>query len=95
MFGKTTIQNFENLLDGKIDLFPHEISVAHHELQENFPKYKYKKIIFNEKEIGKDYTYLLMSKRKKKKSLKLLADFNESLAEMLINGEYHKMFHRE
>jgi hypothetical protein len=36
-----------------------------------------------------------MSKKKKKKSLKLLADFNESLAEMLINGEYHKMFHKE
>jgi polar amino acid transport system substrate-binding protein len=95
VFGKTSLQNFKNLLEGKIDLFPHEISVAHHELQENFPKYKYKKIIFNEKEIGKDYTYLLMSKRKKKKSLKLLKDFNESLAEMLINGEYHKMFHQE
>ena len=43
IFEKTTIQNFNNLLKRKIDLFPHELSVGYYELQENYPKYKYRK----------------------------------------------------
>ena len=91
IFEKTTLQNFKNLLEKKIDLFPHEISVGTHELQENFPKYKYKKVINNKKDIGKDYTYLLMSKRNKKKRQRLLKIFNQSLAEMFIDGEYNEI----
>ena len=92
IFTKTTLQNFNNLLNRKIDLFPHEKSVGYYELKENFPKYKHKRVIHNQKDIGKDYTYLLMSKKKEKRSKKLLKIFNQSLAEMLIDGEYKSIF---
>tara|TARA_Y100000591_G_C21654222_1_gene604456 strand:+ start:71 stop:826 length:756 start_codon:yes stop_codon:yes gene_type:complete len=92
IFTKTTLQNFDNLLKRKIDLFPHEKSVGYYELKENYPKYKYRKVIHNEKDIGKDYTYLLMSKKKEKKAKRLLNIFNQSLAEMMIDGEYKNIF---
>ena len=94
VFEKTTLQNFNNLFLRKIDLFPHEVSVGYHELQKSFPKYKYKKIVHHKKDIGKDYTYLLMSKKKKKKGMRLLNLFNQSLAEMFIDGEYDEIFNR-
>ena len=44
IFEKTTLQNFNNLLKRKIDIFPHELSVGYYELQENYPKYKNRKV---------------------------------------------------
>jgi len=95
IFEKTTLKNFNNLFKRKIDLFPHEVSVGYYELRVNYPKYKYRRVIHNQKDIGKDYTYLLMSKKNKKKSLRLMKIFNQSLAEMMVDGEYDKIFGKE
>ena len=91
VFEKTTLQNFNNLLKRKIDIFPHELSVGYYELKENFSKSKYRKVIHNKKDIGKDYTYLLMPKKYKSKNHRLMRIFNQSLAEMMVDGEYEKI----
>ena len=49
----------------------------------------------NKKDIGKDYTYLLMSKKYKRKSNRLIKIFNQSLAEMMVDGEYSKIVGKE
>tara|TARA_Y100001970_G_C14126697_1_gene799343 strand:+ start:58 stop:813 length:756 start_codon:yes stop_codon:yes gene_type:complete len=95
IYEKTTLQNFNNLLRKKIDVFPHEVSVGYYELKENFSRSKYKKVIHNKKDIGKDYTYLLMSKKYKRKSYRLMKIFNQSLAEMMVDGEYSKIVGKE
>lgn len=81
--------NFDNLLNGKIDIFPEDMDVGMNMLYNRYPIHKYVNVITNPKRLREDPLHLLLSKSNPKNQ-KLMKLFNEGLKKLKESGDYDR-----
>ena len=81
--------NFDNLLKGKIDIFPDDLDVGTNILFNRYPAYTYVNVITHPKRLREDPLHLLLS-RSNPKNQKLMQLFNEGLKKLKDSGDYDR-----
>lgn len=81
--------NFDNLLNGKIDIFPNDIDVGMNILYQRYPYYTYTNVTTHPKRLREDPLHLLLSKSNQKNE-KLVKIFNRGLKKLKESGDYDR-----
>lgn len=81
--------NFDNLLNGKIDIFPEDKDVGMDILYHQYPFYKYLNVTTHPKRLREDPLYLLLSKSNPKNK-KVMELFNKGLKKLKESGDYDR-----
>lgn len=81
--------NFDNLLKGKIDIFPEDMDVGTNILYNRYPYYTYVDVTTHPKRLREDPLYLLLSKSNAKNK-KLMELFNNGLKKLKESGDYER-----
>ncbi|MGD9368795.1 MAG: transporter substrate-binding domain-containing protein [Desulfobacteraceae bacterium] len=85
----TDEMNFDNLLNGKIDIFPEDIDVGMNLLYHRYPYYEYTNVTAHTKRLREDPLHLLLSKSNPKNQ-KLMKLFNKGLKKLIESGDYDR-----
>jgi polar amino acid transport system substrate-binding protein len=81
--------NFDNLLNGKIDIFPEDMDVGMSMLYNRYPYYKCVEVNTHPKRLREDPLHLLLSKSNPKNQ-KLMKLFNNGLKKLKESGDYDR-----
>jgi polar amino acid transport system substrate-binding protein len=81
--------NLDNLLNGKIDIFPEDKDVGMDILYHQYPFYKYVNVTTHPKRLREDPLHLLLSKSNPKNQ-KLMELFNKGLKKLKESGDYDR-----
>jgi polar amino acid transport system substrate-binding protein len=81
--------NLDNLLNGKISIFPEDKDVGMDILYHQYPFYKYVNVTTHPKHLREDPLHLLLSKSNPKNQ-KLMELFNKGLKKLKESGDYDR-----
>lgn len=84
-------QNFSKLLKKRIHIYPQEINVGYHVLQNHFPRNDIDKVAHHPRPLMVNFSHLLLS-RKNERNKELIGKINKGLLRLKKSGRYEQYF---
>lgn len=88
---KSDLQSLHMLLKKRIDIFPHDLTVAYYEISKNFPPEKVQAFAHHSLPLYEKGGYLLLSK-KNEKNKKMMKLFDQAFTQFKQQGKYDQYY---